>query len=411
MIEFDDYDPERDLDAVRRIWEETGWRDPSSKDDAESMDSILEASRGWVARMNGEAECLVLCISGELRYLKEDLPHSAVAAVTTSRIGRKRGLASRLTARAIAEESARGALLSGLGMFEQGYYDRLGFGTGPYDHIVYLDPRMLNVPTPARPPIRLTRDDRDEIHACRLSRLKAHGSVTFHSPQVTWQHMLELAKGFGLGYRENGRLTHHFWCRVRHPEHGPYEIAWLSYETPEQLVELLGTLKLLGDQVRVVEIVEPVGIQLQDLVHQPLQSRMIRRNSKFETGIRSVAHWQIRICDLPGSLAKTKLPCDELRFQLQLRDPIEEHLNDDAPWKGTGGTYIITLGAQSCAEGGEDGKLPKLTATVNAFTRMWLGVRPATGLAVTDELAGPKELLEQLDAAFRLPKPYRDWMF
>ena len=44
---------------------------------------------------------------------------------------------------------------------------------------------------------------------------------------------------------------------------------------------------------------------------------------------------------------------------------------------------------------------PTLTATVNAFTRLWLGVRPATGLAVTDDLSGPPELLQQLDQLAR----------
>ncbi len=42
---------------------------------------------------------------------------------------------------------------------------------------------------------------------------------------------------------------------------------------------------------------------------------------------------------------------------------------------------------------------------------MWLGVRPATGLAVTDNLAGPHELLERLDAVLRLPDPKPDWDF
>jgi len=48
---------------------------------------------------------------------------------------------------------------------------------------------------------------------------------------------------------------------------------------------------------------------------------------------------------------------------------------------------------------------------VNAFTRMWLGARPATGLAVTDELTGPAALLEELDWALRLPEPKPDWDF
>jgi len=38
-------------------------------------------------------------------------------------------------------------------------------------------------------------------------------------------------------------------------------------------------------------------------------------------------------------------------------------------------------------------------------------VRPATGLAVTDELEGPQELLEELAWVLRLPDPKPDWDF
>jgi hypothetical protein len=48
---------------------------------------------------------------------------------------------------------------------------------------------------------------------------------------------------------------------------------------------------------------------------------------------------------------------------------------------------------------------------VNAFSRLWLGVRPASGLAVTDDLAGPSALLEQLDRVLLLPEPKPDWDF
>jgi hypothetical protein len=42
---------------------------------------------------------------------------------------------------------------------------------------------------------------------------------------------------------------------------------------------------------------------------------------------------------------------------------------------------------------------------------MWIGVRPATGLAMTDSLAGPDDLLRRLDEALRLPEPQPDWDF
>jgi hypothetical protein len=48
---------------------------------------------------------------------------------------------------------------------------------------------------------------------------------------------------------------------------------------------------------------------------------------------------------------------------------------------------------------------------VNAFTRLWLGVRSATSLSWTDHLQAPESLLNQLDNALRLPTPMPDWDF
>ena len=42
---------------------------------------------------------------------------------------------------------------------------------------------------------------------------------------------------------------------------------------------------------------------------------------------------------------------------------------------------------------------------------LWLGVRPAVSLAVTDDLGGPPELLALIDAALALPVPHFDWNF
>ena len=63
------------------------------------------------------------------------------------------------------------------------------------------------------------------------------------------------------------------------------------------------------------------------------------------------------------------------------------------------------------AAAGTDPSLPILAASVNAFTRLWLGVGPATGLAITDDLSGPDDLLNQLDEILRLPQPKPDWDF
>ena len=98
-------------------------------------------------------------------------------------------------------------------------------------------------------------------------------------------------------------------------------------------------------------------------------------------------------------------------MNLVLDDPITKYLDDDQAWRGTAGEYVVRLGAECQAVPGSDAALPTLTASVNAFTRTWLGVRPASGLAVTDRLTAPDELLERLDWAFRLPVPHWDWTF
>ena len=120
---------------------------------------------------------------------------------------------------------------------------------------------------------------------------------------------------------------------------------------------------------------------------------------------------QARICDLEGCLARTHLMGEEVRFNLVLSDPIERFLDQDAPWRGVSGEYMVWLGPSSTAARGRDDNLPTLTASVGAFTRLWLGVRPATGLAFTDELAGSPELLHAIERALRLPEPHPEWDF
>jgi len=225
--------------------------------------------------------------------------------------------------------------------------------------------------------------------------------------------MLWSRNGFGLGYTDgpNGELTHHLWCETKDVENGPYEVWWMSCRTREEFLELLSLLKNLGDQVRLVKLREPQGIQLQDFLKQPHKMRQVSEKSKYESKIAASAYWQARICDLSRCLDRTHLAGEEVRFNLVLTDPIKQFLDEGAPWRGVAGEYVVTLGPTSSAEPGSDASLPTLNASVGAFTRMWLGVRPATGLAWTDELSGPQDLLEQLDRVLRLPDPKPDWDF
>jgi hypothetical protein len=297
-------------------------------------------------------------------------------------------------------------------MFEQGFYDRLGFGSGPYESELSFDPALLKPGRPDRHPKRLGFDDFEAIHASRLSRKRTHGGCNLHPAEMTRAEMEWVKNGMGLGFYDGEILTHHIWLSREEPEFGPFRISWMAYRNSKELVELLGVIGTLGEQVRLIQIQEPPGIQLQDLINKPLKHVQTSEKSRFQAGIRSLAFWQARICDLEGSLSKTSLPIQPLSLNLLLTDPVEDYLLDsDAEWKGVGGSYVVRLGPESSASQGTNENLPILEASVGAWTRMWLGVRPATGLAVTDDLSGPETLLEQLDEVFRLPSPRINWEF
>jgi predicted acetyltransferase len=408
-MRFRDYEPDRDKDDVVRIYREVGWCAKTAHEEA--LAGLVESGRTLVAELDGSAECMVTTDPGTIRHGGRDLALSGVTGVTTSRVARKRGLAGRLTARALAEEAAAGGLVAMLGVFEQGYYNQLGFGNGGYEHWCTFDPALLAVPIKPAIPIRLDFSDWEKMHAGRLRRIRSHGSCNIDSPQLTRADMRWSENGFGLGYTDDrGELTHHMWCSAKELEHGPYSVFWMAYRTKEEFLELLGLLRSFEEQVRSVEMREPPGIQLQDLLYRPFKSRQITRRSPHENRMTASAYWQVRILDLPACMAETTLDAEALRFNLTLSDPIELLL-EDTPWRGTAGDYVVEVGPECDATPGRDPALPTLMASVNAFSRLWLGVRPASTLSWTDELSGPPDLLSRLDRAFRLPPPSPDWEF
>ncbi len=407
-MECRDYDPTTHRDSVLRIWREVGWL-PKGKED--QADLYLRCGRAVVAEMEGEAECLVGTVPGSMRYLNEELPFVEVSMVATSRIARQQGLAKRLLARALAADAAQGAALARVCVFDQGFYNQVGFGSGGYEHTVFFDPTTLKVGIRARVPRRLTREDGALVHASRLGRLRDHGAVNYRPAALTECELRWSDEAFGLGYCDgpNGELTHHLWCRPENAEHGPYIVQWMAYQAPEQFLELMALIKSLGDQVRLVGMREPPGIQLQDLLDRPFRRHALSERSRYENRALAHAFWQVRVCDLAKCLEQTRLRHGEARFNLRLTDPIDGLLEEGAAWRGVAGEYVVSLGASSGAKRGSDPSLPTLRASVNAFSRLWLGARPATSLAVTDNLSGPPELLEELNWTLRLPEPRPDW--
>jgi len=402
------YNPDRDKDAVRRIWLEVGWLE---KDKTDPIDILIEASRGMVGDVHDEAECFVITSEAHLHYQDVDLPMSAVTGVTTSRVARKQGLARHVLAKSLARDVEQGAIVSGLGMFEQGYYNRMGYGTGPYEIWADFDPSTLSVSSPARPPIRLGKEDSDRMHACRLTRKRGHGGVNLTHPGLTKADVTWARNGFGLGYEESGTLSHFLFCDTESVEYGPYTVWFCAYQTHAQLLELLGLLKSLGDQVHSIHMHEPPGIQIQDFMTMPFRLSRKTEKSKYASRIRAHAYFQYRILDLAACLHKTSLSCEPLRFNLTLTDPMDVLLEDETGWQGVAGEYIIELGPESSVKKGSDESLPALSASVGAFTRMWLGIRPASSLAVSDELQADETLLAALDSAIHLPVPLTDWDF
>ncbi len=210
-----------------------------------------------------------------------------------------------------------------------------------------------------------------------------------------------------MGFRTQGELTHFVWLTST-GERGPYDVRWLAYRNFEQLLEILALLRSLSDQVYSVSIMEPPEIQLQSLLSRPFRSQALTKNSPHAAQHKAIAWWQMRVLDLHACVAALSCP-GEITFQLDLRDPLDAYLHDG--WQGVGGDYVVRLGATSEAERGTQPGLPVLQASVNAFTRLLLGVAPASGLAATDQFRAPQALLQALDGAVRLPRPVVGWDF
>lgn len=393
----------RDGDALARIWREIGWLEDPDKGDA--VRTFYEVGDTLVADVNGAAECAVKVCPGAVAHQQQRLSMAAVTAVTTSHVARKQGLATELTAAALSRAGAAGYATAGLGMFEQGYYDRFGFGTMSYESEIAVDPAMLQVRSGFRPPLRFSLDDADDMHAALLRRLRGHGGCSVDVPNTFRGELQMESDWFALGYRDsaNADRISHFLIVSGDDEHGPYRVDWLSYESLDQLMELMALIASLGEQVATVHVTEPAHLHLQDLIRQPFRRLIISRGGGHASLHRSLAYWQLRILDPAACLARTQLQGPSVRFNLALTDPLEELLPVDAPWRGCGGEWRIELGASSSATVGHEAGLPTLQASVGAFTRLWMGVRAASVLRLSDDLDGDESLITALDDAIRLP--------
>ena len=400
----------KDLEQSLRIFCEIGWMDGKDKDRA-TFEALIDGSASFVAELAKEVEVFVGTHTGKCRYLESDIPFSAVTGVATSRVARQQGLAGKVTVHAIAESANNGAAMSMLGMFDQGYYDKFGYGNTVNHRIATFDPEHLQVPRLTRSPKRLSKDDAKAMHDCRCTRKRYHGGCYFDGVGETLATTICQEMAFGLGFEnENGALTHFLWIKPK-AEHGPYNVWFSGWETHEQLIELLSVLKSLSDQVHGVRMADPPRLEMQDFLSRPLATHRARRGGDFDSDVVSQIWMQCRILDLPVCVGAMKLCGESVSFNLELTDPIDKYLKDADGWKGIGGNWIIRLGDTSTATRGSDDSLPTASCTVNDFSRIWFGSSTAEAVSVTGDFKASAELIQAIDRIVRLPVPIVDWDF
>lgn len=408
---FRAFDHEKDIEAVQRIWIECGWIN-DDKDEREITSQFFKAGETEVATIEDVAECACHWTPGSVQYQEETLALGAVTAVTTSHLARRLGFARILAGRSLARQYQSGMEVSALGIFDQGFYNQLGYGNGPYENYVQFDPNNLIVTTAYRTPKRLSVEDYQTIHQAMSHRRLCHGNVVLAPEEILRAELKWTEKPFGLGYFDgpDGSLSHFIWGSMK-GENGPYRITIRAYQTIEQLKELLALIKSMGDQVNSFKTLEFGEFQLQDLLKQPFRSARSTRGGEHEQRMDAFAYWQVRMLNLEACLAKTHLRGPSTQFNLRLRDPLEQVLSGETNWQGLSGEYVVTLGPECSATKGKRKNLPTLDASINAFSRLWFGVRPASHLAISDDLHGSPQLIAELDSLIRLPKPHFGWDF
>ena len=167
-----------DRDGIHRVWREVGWIGTGERD-RDALDAVLAETAALVVDVDGQVEGHGGAHHGTIRHGDVDLPALMVGAIVVGRRARKRGFARALTSRLVADGAAEGAAVACLGVFDQGFYEGVGFGMGPAMTKTRFDAASLAVPVPSRMPVRLTIEDGARMMANRQARARGHGNATF----------------------------------------------------------------------------------------------------------------------------------------------------------------------------------------------------------------------------------------
>ena len=168
----------------------------------------MEHSRGWVAEVNGESECLVITDPGILRHQDEDLSCSCITGVTTSRVVRRQGLRVGSWRRRSLKTPRQGSWFPHWGCSSR-VITTSSDSQRPIRVSVLFDPAAIKVYTKPRIPKRLGLDNWEAVYTSRTRRFRSHGAVSVLNPHHVKADMMGLTTCLVSGIRktESGRIS------------------------------------------------------------------------------------------------------------------------------------------------------------------------------------------------------------
>ena len=162
------YDEDLHRAGAQLVWHDCGWSD--KVDECELLDTFFKLGPSWVGIRDETVQSIVHTAAATIRYQETDIPLQAVTGVTTALQARRGGLAAKTLGHAMAAGVANGAIVSALGIFDQGYYDRLGYGSLDIMRFIRFDPKDIRGAAIHRSPHRFSESDIEDIHNARSRR-------------------------------------------------------------------------------------------------------------------------------------------------------------------------------------------------------------------------------------------------
>lgn len=462
-MEFRVVNAKPDLEQLKLLWKDAAW-DAELEDYEAALRHLIPHTHSLVADDDRGIAAVVASMGGEFQFLESSLPMSVVLSVLSAAHARRQGHSAELLTILLQQEQTRGAVVAVLGAFDQGYYDKLGFGTGGYDPVMVMNPAALRIPSHARRALdhpsvrirRITNADSEALFASWVRHKRYHGACTAKNVGFVSAMMHGMAgQGFGLAICEGSGTNEHIAAHFfgKRLGEGKLDILWACADTPARYLQLLEVIHRLSDQLEQVKLTPPPYIALHDLLARPLRDGIVHTGHPFDDALL----WQLRILDIPRAIHAVRLPIAEtVHFTLRITDPVEKYAPAD--WTGCAGDYAVQLGEESrCvplksqgeswgnAQQGEWGETREgawsesrgntqggargntqdnaqdnaqeaqgeavLDASIGAFSRFWSGALRPSALSHSDHFHASEELIAQLERVYSVPTPFRMWEF